>query len=76
MGPGRQPATSGSPVSSRVLRPAMMNGQPAATSAIWVVVPGSVSWTTVSFWTPGPAPSISNVTRDGGSSPPPRPACT
>ncbi len=50
----------------------MMNGQPAATSAIWVEEPGSVSWTTVSFWTPGPAPSISNVTRDGGSSPPPQ----
>ena len=32
----------------------MMNGQPAATSAIRVVVPGSVSWITVSFWTPGP----------------------
>ena len=37
------PAASGSPVSSSVLRPERMNGQPAATSAMWVVEPVLVS---------------------------------
>src|SRR5215218_3180366 len=63
---GQAPA-SGSPVSSSVLRPERMYGHPAATSAICVVAPGSVSWTRVSFCTPGPASAISNVTLDGCS---------